>query len=254
LVPSVGRAVRILNAFTEGTPTMSLASLSKQLELPRSSTLALCNTLVEAGLLAQGDDGAYRLGPHVLELSRAYLAQTNLHREFDRVCRESDVLHEQTLVLSVLDGTDVVYIGRRQGSRPVGVSYELGMSLPANCTASGKVLLCSLSPQELRDLYGATAGTKLPALSAQSITDLDALIDDLAVAARDGYAIDDEETAPGMMCVGAPVTDGSSRPIGAVAVSMVKAALGPDEIQDIAAELGGLAAEISTSLGGTASA
>src|SRR4051812_33074729 len=83
-VPSVTRAVRILNALAAGPANASLASLSRRLQLPRSSALALCNTLVETGLLVRNPDGTYRLGSHVLELSRSFLGQTDLHSEFER--------------------------------------------------------------------------------------------------------------------------------------------------------------------------
>src|SRR4051794_19503101 len=101
VVPSVARAVRILNALAAGPGSASLASVSRRLELPRSSTLALCNTLVEAALLVRNGDGTYRLGPQVLELSRSFLKQTDLHSEFVRVVAELNVLPEQTVVCAV---------------------------------------------------------------------------------------------------------------------------------------------------------
>ena len=52
MVPSVLRAARILDALASGPPRATLASLSLGLGIPRSSTLALCNSLVETGLLA----------------------------------------------------------------------------------------------------------------------------------------------------------------------------------------------------------
>jgi IclR family transcriptional regulator, blcABC operon repressor len=248
-VESVTRAVNILNAFASGLSNPTLAKLSRHLALPRSSTLALCNTLVRTGLLIRDTDDTYRLGPHVLELSRAYLAKTDLPGEFDRLCRELDVLPDQTLVLSVLNETDVVYIGRRRGSRPIGVSYELGMRLPAHCTASGKALLCVLSSEQVRAAYRAYPD-RLPTLTPKSITRLDVLIRHLEETARRGYAVDDEETALGMACVGAPIFDAGGDAVGAVAVSLVKAALTPDELAVAAAHLCRLATHISTAVGG----
>jgi DNA-binding IclR family transcriptional regulator len=247
--PALARGVKILDVLASSAAPASLASISRCLELPRSSTLALCNTLVSAGLVVRDTAGTYRLGPHLLVFSRSYLSQTDLHLEFERQCHELDVLPEHTLVLSVLDGTDVTYIGRRRGARPVAISY-FGMRLPANCTASGKALLSSLEPGELRSLYRNHAQDGLPALSPKSIVNFEALIEDLAEAAGRGYAIDDEEAAPGMICVGAPVSDTTGRAIGAVAVSMVKAALTADELVVVASELCRLTAIISIALGG----
>ena len=249
LVPSVGRAVQILEALADGPPTATLAALSRRLALPRSSALALCNTLVTSGLMTRDSDGSYRLGPGVVALSRAYLTQTDLHTEFTRLTRGQSVLPEETLVLSVADGSDVVYIGRRIGSRPVAVSYELGLRLPAHCTASGKALLAALAPEEVRGMYGPKA--RLQSLTPQSITDVAVLIEDLAVTRERGYAVDNEELAPGMMCVGVAVPDRTGRAIGAVAVGMVKAAMTDGTLPNAAAEMKQLADSISRALGAT---
>ena len=239
----------MLQALAEGPPTATLAALSRRLELPRSSALALCNSLVKAGLMTREAAGSYRLGPGVVALARAYLTQTDLRTEFDRLTRGVPVLPEETLLLSVRDGTDVVYIGRRIGSRPVAVSYELGLRLPAHCTASGKALLAALPPEEIRGLY--PPHTRLRAPTPQSITDVSALIRDLAETRERGYAVDNEELAPGMVCVGAAVPDRTGRALGAVAIGMVKAAMADGALARAAAELQRLADSIALGLGAT---
>jgi IclR family transcriptional regulator, blcABC operon repressor len=247
VVPSVLRASRILDALASGSPTATLASLSRQLGYPRSSTLALCNSLVDAGLLLRDADGSYRLGPHILELSRAFLGQTDLLSEFHRVVGESSFLPEQTLVCSVLRGRDVIYVGRRPGTSPLGVSYEIGLRLPAHCTASGLAMLSALGEAELDSLYGGTE--ELEQLTARSVSTLTELREQLAATRERGYAIDDEETALAMLCIGAAVRDDSGTTVGAVAVSMPKGARSSGELAADADELKGLATQISRGLG-----
>jgi DNA-binding IclR family transcriptional regulator len=248
-VPSVRRAVAMLNVLASGPPSATLASLSKTLGIPRSSALALCNTLVATGLMRRAPDGSYRLGAHTLELSRAYLGQTGLHAEFERAVGELGTIADYTLVLSVLDGTDVVYVGRRNGSQAAGVTYELGMRLPAHCTASGKAMLCQLAPDDVRQRYRIARGATLPALTAKSITSVSELIADLSLCQKRGYATDDEETALGMFCVGAAIRDDADRIAGAVALSLVKAAVDADGLERTANEVVRIAARISAALG-----
>lgn len=248
-VPSVMRAVRILNALAAGPANASLASLSRRLQLPPSSTLALCYTLVATGLLVRNPDGTYRLGSHVLELSRSFLGQTDLHSEFERAVAELNVLPEQTVVCTVLRDRDVVYIGRRTGTYPLGVSYEIGMRLPAHCTASGLALLSGMTDDEVTALYDAADDEGLMTLTARSIASVPQLLDRLATVRDTGYAVDDEETAVGMLCIGAAVRDASSSAVGAVAVSMAKAAIQEREVPGLAADVQRLAARVSSSLG-----
>jgi DNA-binding IclR family transcriptional regulator len=248
VVPSVIRAVRILNALAAGPANASLASLSRRLQLPRSSTLALCNTLVETEMLVRNPDGTYRIGPHVLELSRGFLGQTDLHSVFDRVVSELNVLPEQTVVCAVLRDRDVVYIGRRLGTYPLGVSYDIGVRLPAHCTASGLAMLSALSDDELAKRYADDADG-LVTLTARSVASVDELLDRIAEARERGYAVDDEETALGMLCVGAGVRDSAGVTVGAVAVSLAKATLHDREVPGVAADVQRLAAEVSKGLG-----
>jgi IclR family transcriptional regulator, blcABC operon repressor len=248
VVPSVLRAVRILDTLAAEPASISLASLSRRLELPRSSTLALCNTLVATELLVRNPDGTYKMGPHVLELGRALLGQTDIHSEFERVLAELNVLPEHTIVCAVLRGHDAVYIGRRRGNHPVGVSYEIGIRLPAHCTASGLAMLSSLPDEQLTARYSEPDA--LATLTVHSISSLPELLDRVAEVRSRGYAIDDEETALGMLCIGAAVSDGSGAAVGAVAASMAKAALQMRELPSIATDVQELASQISAALGG----
>lgn len=247
IVPSVIRAVRLLDALASGPPNATLASLARQLEYPRSSTLAICNSLVDAGLLQRNADGSYRLGPHILELSRAFLGQTDLLSEFGRIVSESAVLSAQTLVCSVLRGRDVVYVGRRPGSSPLGVTYDIGMRLPAHCTASGLAMLSALGEAELEDLFDD--GEELEQLTLRSISTPAELRRRLAKVRERGYAVDDGETAAGMLCLGVTVRDDAGATIGAVAVSMPKGARSKSELAADAEELQRFAARISRGLG-----
>lgn len=246
VVPSVLRASRILDALAAGPPTASLATLSRQLGYPRSSTLALCNSLVETGLLQRDADGSYRLGPHILELSRAFLGQTDLPSEFRRAVAESSFLSEQTVVCAVLRGRDVVYVGRRPGASPLAVTYDIGLRLPAHCTASGLAMLATLDGGELDQLYAGVG--ELERLTDRSITSPTELRQRLAETRRRGYAVDDGETAPAMLCIGAVVRGGEEM-VGAVAVSMPKGARTSAELDADAEELRQLAERVSRGLG-----
>lgn len=247
LVPSVIRAGKILDALASGPPTAPLAELSRRLGYPRSSTLAICNSLVEAGLLLRDANGAYRLGPHTLELGRAYLGRTDLLSEFRRAVAEDSFLPEQTLVCAVLRGRDVIYLGSRPGANPIGVNYEIGLRLPAHCTASGLAMLSTFDDAEIDELYAGVG--ELGQLTPRSISDLAQLRARLVKIRASGYAIDEEETALGMLCVGAAVRDSAAAAVGAVAVSMPKGARSGPGLKDDVNEVRRLAGRISAALG-----
>ncbi|HEV7652933.1 MAG TPA: IclR family transcriptional regulator [Actinophytocola sp.] len=245
-VPAVARAARALEVVSASPDGMTLSEIARAIPAPKSSCRAVIATLVESGLLARATTGTYRLGWKVVELGRAYLARSDLTTEFRRVDAELDLLGEDTIVLSLLDGRAVLYVHMRPGSRPVAVHYEIGTRLPAHCTAGGKALLAALPPARTANLY---ADGRFDVLTRHSIASLDELSRELERVGKRRYAIDDEETALGMVCFGAAIL-GPAGPVGALSVGMVKAAVDPDRAHVAAESLLRLAHALTARLGG----
>jgi DNA-binding IclR family transcriptional regulator len=216
------KGARLLDVVAASRSPFSLSELSQALQLPKSSVLSLCTSLTQARLLTRFEDGTYHLGTHLVDLAHAYLSRTDLTQEFGRAWESLHTMPEESAVLAVLDGTDVVYVACRNGSRPFALTYRIGMRLPAHCTASGKALLATMSDERVRQLY---KGKKLGRLTGHSRTTLKDLLADLEVARAKGYAVDDEETREGMCCYGAAVFDATGQQgVAAVALSMMKTA------------------------------
>lgn len=225
-MPSVIKAVQILDMLAGSKDPMTLAELTQRLLLPKSSVLALSTSLARTGLVNRLDNGSYQLGTHLVDLAHAYLSNIDLTKEFALTWDSLAMLPGEGVVLAVQDGRDVVYVACRNGDLPLGVTYRIGMRLPANCTATGKALLSTLPDERVRALY---RGAPLRQLTAKSHKTLKALLSDLHEVRQNGYAIDDEEVREGMCCIGAPVFDASgSYAIAAVAVSTLKR---PDDEQ-----------------------
>lgn len=246
-VPAVMRAARLLDVLSAAERPLTLAALTAELGLPKSSVHGLCKSLVETGLVMRFADNTYHLGVRVVDLAHSFLARTDLTTEFIRILEEMNPLPEESIVLSVLDGADVVYVACRKGTRAFGFDFRFGMRLPANCASSGKALLSTL-PVETIQQFGERGGLK--ALTEKSITDPRLLSEELARVRSDGYAVDEEETRLGMVCFGAPVF-GASAPqaIAAVGISMPKAALSPGEREKIVAVAKDVAQALSARLG-----
>lgn len=245
-VPAVARAVRMLEAVAEAPAGMTLSELARAIGAPKSSCLAVCSTLVETGLLVRSGS-EYRLGLKIVQLGRAYLGRSDLATEFRRVDDQLGLLPDDTIVLSVLDGPEVTYVATRHGKRQVAMHYEIGLRLPAHCTASGKSLLAALPPEQVRELY---PGGRLDVLTPRSLAAVEQLADELEQVRTRQYAVDDEETALGMICFGAAVLDRSGHPAGALSVSMVKAAVDAERAASATRAILRMARELSSRLGG----
>jgi DNA-binding IclR family transcriptional regulator len=105
--------------------------------------------------------------------------------------------------LGALDDGKVVYVDRVKGTAAVQIDASaLGSRLNAHCSAVGKVLLASLSPAMLEAVIERHG---LPALTARTITDRNALDEELANVRRRGFAIERGETIGDVACVAAPI-------------------------------------------------
>jgi len=249
-VPAVLKASQVLDALATAREPFTLADLTRQLGLPKSSILGLCNTLASTGLVTRHADGRFGLGVRLVDLAHAYLAGVDLTREFSNVWDEVGPFSREGVVLAVLDGTDVVYVACRQGDVPLSVAYRIGMRLPASCTATGKALLSTLPDARLLELYD---GAELPRPTPFSRATLPALLDDIRGIRARGYALDDQETREGMMCFGAPVFDASgTAAVAAAAVSLVKFPEDSEKSLSAATEIQRFARALSRKLGAPA--
>jgi IclR family transcriptional regulator, pca regulon regulatory protein len=111
-------------------------------------------------------------------------------------------VHESSSV-SVLEGTEVVYVARVPTSRRImTVSISVGTRFPAFLTSMGRVLLAGLPDDE-------RAAIDMPA----------ELRDELEQVCRQGWALVDQELEVGLRSIAAPIRDGTGRVVAAVNLS-----------------------------------
>ncbi len=219
LAPAVVKASRVLDVLSQSSAPVSLAELARTLDMPKSSLHTICGTLAHLRLLTRLDGGQMTLGPHVMSWANAFLARSDITREFFAAWDEVSVLPQETITLSVLDGASVIYIACRNGDRPLGVTFRIGMRLPAPYAATGKAMLSTLPEDEIRK---ALSDSWPEPLTAAATPSLSALLEEIKEIRQRGYSIDDGEVREGMHCFGAPVFDSTgTRAVAGVAVSML---------------------------------
>ena len=228
-VPAVSRALALLDRLAQQREPMSLARLANELALPKSSVHGLCNTLMSFGYLRRQPDGAFLIGPRVMSLAEAFVAGTDVAQEFNALWADQRADHrtapDETVVLSVLSGGDALYMAVRNSARPLGLSFTVGMRLPAYLSGSGRAMLAFCPPDEVRRLYADGLAVRL---TRKGPRDVEALIKELKATRKRGHSIDDESVREGVYSFGAPVFDASGRVVAGVAVCINKAQLGAD--------------------------
>lgn len=225
LVPAVSRAVMLLERLARQRQPMSSSMLAAELSLPRSSVHGLCNTLLHHGLLRRQGDRGFLIGSGVMNLAQAFVADTNVTHEFGAMWRDIGQSPDESIVLSVLDGADCVYVAVRNSLRPLGLAFNVGMRLPAHLAGSGKAMLAWLPRPTLDALLpdGALAG--LTDYGPRTVQQLHAELERIR---ERGYSLDDESVRQGVLSFGAPVFDASGAVVAGIGMCINKAQLARD--------------------------
>lgn len=245
--PAVVRAIHVVDLLARFSGGLSLADLARETGYPKSSLHGLCETLVQLRLARRLADGNLHLGPHVMSWANAFVSQSDLPQEFRAAWEEAGVFPEETITLSVLDGKDIMYLACHHGDRPLGITFRIGMRLPAPFTATGKAILSTLAPMQLQELFRESWPEPL---TRASVDNIDALGDELRMSRSKGYSIDNGQMRDGMICFGAPVFDSTgTQAVAGVAVSFLATEIDDEAAAKIGVGIRTLADCLSSRLG-----
>jgi IclR family pca regulon transcriptional regulator len=195
-VEALARGLDVLSCFDERHPQMTLTQIAAAADLARPTARRLVLTLQELGYI-RSDGGSFTLTPRVLRLGLWQIARPHLE---DLVSQT----HESSS-MAQLDGSDIVYVARASVPKIITLRVEIGTRFPALRTSQGKVLLAALDRDALAAALAQPSRSGLPTFLPRD----GGLVDDelRAVRAR-GWALADEELAPGIRSVAVGVRDG----------------------------------------------
>lgn len=243
--PAILRAGAILDIIANAHGVeLTATAIAKLMTIPRSSAVNICDALLTIGFLNRGEHG-YVLGPRLGDLGQTYFDSFAPAKSFTTYCQSLRPPLSMTVQLGTLDDFEVVYLAKHDGDQPLSIASRVGGRLPANCTALGKAMLGSLA-DELLDSILAAQAEPFPSLTEKSLSSSGELRSEIQVSASRGWAIDDEETTPGIVCVAVPLSSAQDqlRPY-AVSGSLLKTAATEDRIAEAVNQLRSLAAFVS---------
>ena len=214
-VQSLERGLAVIRAFGPDRSRLTLTEVARQTGLTRAAARRFLLTLVELGYV-RNDGREFSLRPRVLELGYAYLSGLSLPELAQPHMEELVATVHESSSISVLDGTEIVYVVRVPTKRVMTVAVSVGTRLPAYCTAMGRVLLAALDTGAI-DRFFATI--PLAARTERTVTDPGALRAVLTGVARAGYAIVDQELEDGLISLAAPIHDATGAVVAALNVS-----------------------------------
>ncbi|MGI6789845.1 IclR family transcriptional regulator [Aminivibrio sp.] len=226
---SVEKAFIILDLLGINNKPMSLGEISKELKFPKSTAYGLLATMCKMKFVEQLSSGDYALGVRLFELGSIILNNWDFRAvagpHIDKLLKDL----QETIQLAVLSDGEVLYIDKRECHQSLRVVSEIGTRLPAHCTSLGKVLLSSLSRNQVERILNEKG---LRRYTKNTITKPDLLEKELNKVRFQGYAIDDEEFMEGLYCVAAPIADLRGLIVAAISISGPVGRLSGKKIED----------------------
>ncbi|HEV7897941.1 MAG TPA: IclR family transcriptional regulator [Planosporangium sp.] len=197
----LGRALAILETFSNERPEQTLGMITRATGLPPATVHRLLAELVGWGAVERVGRGRYQIGMRLWQLGSLAPGGRGLRDAALPFLEDLFEATHQVVHLAVLDGRTVLYVEKLMARPEVEVVSRVGRRLPLHSTGPGKVLL-AYGPQALFDDVVAAG---LPKLAANTITDPDGLRQALADIRRTGFCLSRDEMTQGASSVAAPV-------------------------------------------------
>lgn len=247
---AVVRACRILTTFSADELELSVAELHKRLEIHKSTLVRLLRCMADEGFIEQNPEtGKYRLGIKTFEVGSLYhrvrlrhietFAQPYMQRFLD--------MYNLSANLAIRDGIEIVYISALEPHGiPLRVVYSVGDRFGLHHTSLGKAMIAFLPDEELSELVERIEFTTL---TPRTLSTANELLSYLKKVREQGFAVDDEESMPGLRCVGAPIWSKGGI-VAALSASGSTLIVTKERIEEIAGTVAEAANQISVQLGG----
>jgi IclR family transcriptional regulator, pca regulon regulatory protein len=232
-IEAIARGLDVIRAFGPGQPVMSLTGVAAASDLPRPTARRILLTLEQLGYVRQvggqswtggqpgsgqpgQGPGGYELTPRILDLGMSYVLSRGLW-EVARPHMEALVARtRESTSIAQLDGSDIVYVARVAVPKIVTLAVTIGTRFPAMQTSLGKVLLAALP---LAEAERALAEPSRSGITPRWQPDAAERAAELREVRARGWALTDEQLAPGIRSVAVPLRDGDGRVIAAMNVN-----------------------------------
>lgn len=227
-IGSLAKGLQVIEAFGADHPKQSISEVAAKTGLDRATARRCLLTLHTLGY-AEFDGKFFWLGARALRLGAGALSSMELPQVVQPWLDQLSEQIGQSTSVSILDGTEIVYVARAAQKRVMSIGLMPGSRLPAHCTSMGRVLLAALPEAEARARIEAS---DLTPRTPRSLTDPAELMAALATVRTRGYALIDQEVEIGLRSIAVPIRNLQGRVVAALNVGVAAIHEAPEALVD----------------------
>jgi len=239
------KGLALLEALANHGRLCGVSELASELELSKSNTHRLLNTLVATGF-CNGERGQYMATLKTWELGVHIMAKFDVRTVARPVMERIAKISAEGVRLAILDEArlEAVLIDTVESSQAVRAFTKIGTRLPIHCTASGKALLlhqdASLLERCSRKLKPATSWTMTEPLE---------FIRHIEKSGKDGYVTSVREYEDQVSSVGVPILAPDGTTIASISIAAPAGRMPSTTLRKHAQLLQAAAEKIRTAIG-----
>ncbi|MEM6496072.1 MAG: IclR family transcriptional regulator [Pseudomonadota bacterium] len=202
-IPTNMRLLLVLEAVAEAGVPVTPTEVNANLDLPKPTIHRLFATLEEEGFLQRDLDGrTYSPGPRFRTFAGNVLSSLRIRTARQAILKRLSRLIGETCNIALPDRDAMIYLERVETEWPLRIQLPQGTRVPFHCTASGKMYLSSLASNHLQRFLNSA---ELKASTQKSITDREALLEEINTIRRQGYALDRGDFMDDMVALAVPI-------------------------------------------------
>ncbi len=214
LIPNLRNACKVINYLAQDGRALTYLEVARNLNLPRTTTLRIMETLAEEDFLTK-IDRKYKLGQKLADIGECSLSRLKLMDIVEPALAHLTRITGETSHFGI-QNNDKVWIARVcESPLPLHAASRAGAIVDAHCSGTGKVILADIlkkSPDTIKK-------TKFVKRTKNTITTFTALQKNLKQIQKQGFAIDDEEYHEGVRCLAVPVYDKLGVLVGSLGIT-----------------------------------
>ena len=213
-VPSLERALLVLELLGENRDGMTLSEIVESLSLPKNSIFRITATLLDSNYLSRDNHNKkFILTRKMLAIGSSAVSEYSLvEKSFDIMCQLRDLIGE-TVLIGTIAQNELIVMEQAPGTYPFKFTVDIGSKVSLNAAAPAKSIMAYLPENQLDDLLGQM---EFPKYNERTITTPSAFRAALEEVRQNGYALDRAEELEGVHCVGTPIFDRYDYPIASI--------------------------------------
>lgn len=204
------RLFALLEVIAQKDSPFTLQTMVEETGLPKPTMHRMLQQLEGAGILQRDGNGRhYGTGQRLMRLAENILLNNTTYGARHAVLRKLVDELGESCNITAFSGSEVLYLDRVETAAPLRFYLHPGSRVPAHCSATGKLFLSQMTPSQRRRLLAAVP---LEKFTGNTLTSYDDLEQEIERVRSQGYAFDNEEFLPGLLCLGVlvPSPQGSS--------------------------------------------